>query len=332
MTGQKVQSVFFALVLIGTAGVAAGQTEELVRTIAMEPGGSLTLGNISGEIVVTGVDGNDLTIRATKRVVGRGNAGEEVLDRVEIAIEERGNRVDVEARYRRRSLLQSLGNLFGGGTHVAVDYVVTVPRGTGVSIESVSGDVSVEGVDGETRIEVVSGDVRLASLARLVEVEAVSGRLQITGASSEDAMTAETVSGRLEMDGVRAPRLEASSVSGAVALRGVESRRVEVETVSGSVTFAGALAADGRYEFESHSGGIHLTVPDGTGFELETESFSGGLRSAIPIVVGQGGPAGEVTVFEQGSRSIEGVAGDGGGRLELSTFSGDMTIEVGPVP
>ena len=330
MTGQKVQSVFFALMLIGAAGVAAGQTEELVRTIAMEPGGSLTLSNISGEIAVTGVDGNDLTIRATKRLVGRGTA--EALDRVEIAIEERGNRVDVEARYRRRSLLQSLGNLLGGRGSPAVDYVVTVPRGTGVSIESVSGDVSVEGVDGETRIEVVSGDVRLASLARLVEVEAVSGRLQITGASSEDAMTAETVSGRLDMDGVRAPRLEASSVSGAVALRGVESRRVEVETVSGSVTFAGALAADGRYEFESHSGRIHLTVPDGTGFELETESFSGGLRSAIPIVVGQGGRAGEVTVFEQGSRSIEGVAGDGGGRLELSTFSGDMTIEVGPVP
>ena len=97
------------------------------------------------------------------------------------------------------------------------------------------------------------------------------------------------------------------------------------------MTFAGALATDGRYEFESHSGDVHLTVPEGTGFEIETESFSGGLRSAIPIVVGRGDQAGEVTVFEQGSRSIEGVAGDGGGRLELSTFSGDMTIEVAPI-
>jgi DUF4097 and DUF4098 domain-containing protein YvlB len=120
-------------------------------------------------------------------------------------------------------------------------------------------------------------------------------------------------------------------VSGAVELRGVDARRVEVETVSGSVTFAGALAADGRYEFESHSGRIHLTVPDGTGFELESESFSGGLRSAIPIVVGRGDRAREVTVVESGNRSIEGVAGGGGGRLELSTFSGSTTIEVGPV-
>ena len=76
---------------------------------------------------------------------------------------------------------------------------------------------------------------------------------------------------------------------------------------------------------------IRLTVPEGTGFELESESFSGGLRSAIPIVVGRGDRAAEVTVFESGNRSIEGVAGGGGGRLELSTFSGDMRIEVGPV-
>lgn len=330
MTRLAMRSTLVAVVLIGAAGAAAGQAEELVRTIRMEPGGLLTLSNISGETTVTGVDGDDLTIRATKRLVGRGSA--ESLDRVEIEIEERGNRVEVEPRYRRRSLLRSLGNLLGGGPgSVAVDYVVTVPRGTGVTIESVSGNVTVEGVAGETRIEVVSGDVRLASLAELVEVEAVSGRVQIADVSSDDALSAETVSGRLDINTVRAPRLEASSVSGEVVLRGVESRRVEVETVSGSVTFSGALATNGRYEFESHSGGIYLTVPEGTGFELESESFSGGLRSAIPIVVGRGNRAAEVTVFESGSRSIEGVAGDGGGRLELSTFSGDMRIEVGPV-
>ena len=330
MTRQAIRSALVAVVLIGTAGAAAGQTEELVRTIRMESGGLLALSNISGETTVTGVDGDDLTIRATKRLVGRGSA--ESLDRVEIEIEERGNRVDVEPRYRRRSLLESLGNLLGGGSgSVAVDYVVTMPHGMGVTIESVSGDVTVEGVDGETRVEVVSGNVRLASLAELVEVEAVSGRVRIADVSSDDAMTVESVSGRLDIETVRAPRLEASSVSGAVALRGVDSRRVEVETVSGSVTFSGALAVDGRYEFESHSGGIRVTVPEGTGFELESESFSGGLRSAIPIVVGRGDRAGEVTVFEPGSRSIEGVAAGGGGRLELSTFSGDMRIDVGPI-
>lgn len=96
MTRQNVQIVLVAVALIGVAGVAAGQTEELVRTIPMEPGGRFSLGNVSGDITVTGVDGDDLTLRATKRVAGRGSAAD-ALDRVEIDIEERGNRIVVEA-------------------------------------------------------------------------------------------------------------------------------------------------------------------------------------------------------------------------------------------
>ena len=45
MTRQNVQLVLVAVVLIGVAGVAAGQAEELVRVISMEPGGRLTLAN-----------------------------------------------------------------------------------------------------------------------------------------------------------------------------------------------------------------------------------------------------------------------------------------------
>ena len=320
MTRQNVQIVLVSVVLIGAAGMAAAQTEELVRTIPMEPGGRFSLGNISGEITVTGVDGDDLTIRATKRVAGRGSAAADALDRVEIDIEERGNRVIVETDYprHRRSFLQSLGNLLGGGGRepfVEVDYLVTVPRGTAVAVESFDGDVTVEGVDGETRVEIVSGAGRLASLARLIEVKAFSGDLELTDVRSDDALAAGTVSGRIDIDRVRAPRLEVKSFSGAVALQGVESRCVEVETVSGSVTFDGALAADGRYEFQSHSGSVFLTVPDGSGFELDAQSFNGDLRSDIPILVGRGDPSHQTTVLAGGSRAIRGIAAAGGARL-----------------
>ena len=253
MTMKNAQIVLVAAALMGVAGAGAGQeTEELVSTIPMEPGGRFTLRNVEGEITVTGVDGDDLTIRATKRIAGRGG-DDDALDRVEIEIEERNNRVTVETDYprHRRSFLESLGDLLGGGrrerreTLVAVDYRVAMPRGAGVTIESFAGDVTVEAVDGETRVETVSGDVRLTSLARLVAVESFSGDLELTDVRASDVLTTRTVSGRIDIEKVRAPRLEVKSFSGAVALEGVESRRVQVDTVSGSVTFDGALAADG---------------------------------------------------------------------------------------
>ena len=52
MARQNVQIVLVAVALIGAAGMAAAQTEELVRTIPMEPGGRFTLSNLSGEITL----------------------------------------------------------------------------------------------------------------------------------------------------------------------------------------------------------------------------------------------------------------------------------------
>ena len=90
MAMKNAQIVLVAAALMGVAGAAAGQTEEFVRTLPMEPGGRFTLRNVEGEITVTGVDGDDLTIRATKRASRRGG-DDDALTRVEI--EERGNRV-----------------------------------------------------------------------------------------------------------------------------------------------------------------------------------------------------------------------------------------------
>ena len=282
---------------------------------------------------MTGVDGDDLTIRATKRAIRRGGV-DDALDRVEIEIEERGNQVIVETDYprHRRSFPESLGDLLGGGRRdrrepfVAVDYRVAMPRGASVTIESVAGDVTVEAVDGETRVETVSGDVRPTSLARLVAVESFAGDLELPDVRAGDALTARTVNGRIDIEKVRAPRLDVKSFSGAVALRERSLGESKVETVSGAVTLDGVFAADGRYGIRSHSGSILLTVPDGSAFELEADSFSGIVRSAIPVV---DGPTRRATGLGVGSRAIRGTAGAGGADLELFTVSGDIAISKG---
>ena len=341
MTTQFLLRTGIVALATGMAGIASGQTDEIVRTIPLAPGGQFSLGNISGDIAVTGTDSADLTLRVTKRLVdpaaASGAAARDALDRIAIEIRERGDQVSVETEYPRRGFGERLAAVFlGGDARVAVDYDVTVPRGAGVTIESISGAVTVENVDGETRIETVSGDVRLASLARLMEVEMVSGDLRMTDVGSDDELSAEAVSGRITIDGVRAPRLDVSTVSGTLALTRVEARRVDVETVSGPVTFDGPLDANGRYEFETHSGSIRVTVPAGTGFDLEAQSFSGSsFASNATITLGRGNQTIELTAPEihwgtnrDGNREIDGTVG-GGGRLELSTFSGDMTIVVG---
>lgn len=304
------------LVLLSLTGTALAQTEEVERTLTAAAGTRFDLTNISGDISIAGVAGREVTIRAIKRLRDDDatTATAAMFDRVEIDVSQRGDRIGVETEYR---------NDRGGA--ISVDYVVTLPRDLVVSVESVSGDVTLRDIDGRTQVEVVSGDLELTGLAHLVEVQAVSGQITVRDVTSEQRLSVATVSGSLTLENVRAPRLDTGSVNGSITLSNVEADRLEAETVSGAVSFAGPLANDGRYEFQSHAGRIRLTVPADAGFELEAESFSGAFRSQLPVDTGDGG---EATEFPRGNRSLDGIVNGGGARLETTTFSGSITIEV----
>ncbi|MGH7465645.1 MAG: hypothetical protein ACREK1_10760, partial [Longimicrobiales bacterium] len=78
-----------AITLAGclAAGAAAAQTretEQVDRTIAFQPGGTLRLKNFSGDIRITGVDAGEVTIHAVRR------APRERLDRIKLTIETNG--------------------------------------------------------------------------------------------------------------------------------------------------------------------------------------------------------------------------------------------------
>ena len=81
----------------------------------------------------------------------------------------------------------------------------------------------------------------------------------LLGTASVQAQPA-TVSGSVDAADIVAPRLELSSVSGHVEMVGVRSERVEAQSVSGDIEFAGPLAEAGRYELQSHSDDVRVSV------------------------------------------------------------------------
>ncbi len=98
--------------------------------------------------------------------------------------------------------------------------------------------------------------------------------------------------------------------------------RATAKSFSGDITFSGSLAKAGRYQFQSQSGEIRLTLVGTPGFELDASTFTGSVRSDFPVTVPPGQPIGG-----QGSRkSLRGVVGAGGATLSIRAFSGDITI------
>ncbi len=296
------------------------QTERFSKTFRVGPNGSLDLSNISGDIVVKAAAGGDIVIDAVKRTP-QGADAQQNLQAVTIEAVEHAGRVEVRTKYPENS----------HNNRVSVDYSVTVPPGTALNVHSISGDVHVAAVKGNVRVETISGDATVTDADQIELVKAVSGDVSVTGGGGSD-LRISTINGDLTVKNIKTRSLDASTISGDVKLNDVASDRTGVKTISGDVEYAGPLAKGGRYEFQAHSGDVHITMAGGTGAEINAETFSGDIRSDVPLTSKTGAeptppPAqpGRQRPPRLGPR-VQGTFGDGSALVTVKTFSGDVTI------
>lgn len=296
----------------------ATQTELVTRTLRLGDAGDLELANIAGDIIVTRREGQEAAVEILKTARARTEEeARELLRAVQVDIVERGTRAEIRTRYPQGEG----GRRSWRGGSVTVDLKVAAPAGTRVHARSISGSISATDIRGELALESVSGTVKIANAGRIAAAKSISGSVEIAGASSEGAIEASTASGGVVIRQVKARAIEASSISGNLLLENVDAQRIEAQTVSGDLRIGGALARNGRYELTSHSGSVQAAIAGGPGFEVEATSFSGAVRSDFPLKTrgDQGGPGHRI-------RALRGTYGDGSAVLELTTFSGSITI------
>lgn len=173
---------------------------------------------------------------------------------------------------------------------------IAVPRATATRLGVVSADAIVTGLTARTESRSVSGDIVLDRLTADVEAQTVSGDLE-----------ARELRGNLGF----------TTVSGDLTVAGGRSDRVRAKTVSGDVTMDLELAAGGGLEAHTVSGDVRTRLAQGTGVRVQVRSTSGTVDSAFPEVT---------TTRSPGSVKSSGTLGDGAGRLEVRTVSGDVSL------
>ena len=290
------------------------QTERFSRKVKVGRDARISIDNIAGSIVVTGGAGDEVSIEAVKRT--RGDRSE--LAAVRITVDERAGRVEVrtegeQSRSRR-------------GSQVSVDYTVTVPSSASADLHSVSGSMRVAGVHGSVRAETVSGNVTTTDAPKLEVAKSISGDVSLTGAAAEGDLSAASVSGSVTARGLRAHGLDLGSISGDIILSDVTCDRLGIKSVSGSVEYAGSILKGGRYEINSHSGSVRLTLANPPGFELTANSFSGTIRSDFPLIIGGDRDRDRGRRRGADNRSIRATFGDGSATVTIRTFSGDIVV------
>lgn len=280
----------------------------------------LELANISGDVSIAGSADGKVHVHGNVRVSGFGfGSPQERLNSILASppVELKGDTLRVG---RETSRLRG----------ASISYDVEVPRQTEVSVSSVSGSESIRDVAGPVRAESVSGsaraqninhEVRLSSTSGAVEADncgddvratSVSGSATVSNAKGD--VVAHSVSGQLQVTNPGG-RVEAGSSSGSIDVRGANSD-VKARASAGRLTVQGNPSGNSYWELRTVSGSVQIAVPSGANFHFSAGAVSGQIRAQIPIVI-----------EEQGKHSLRAHIGDGGGRVEIHTVSGDIEVQ-----
>jgi Toastrack DUF4097 len=304
--------LFFALTLAVLAPSSAlaqndPSSDMVERTFNVGPKGALDISNLSGSIVITGVAGEEIRVKAERQVWGDDAKG------IVIDASKTPGRVEVRTLFGRHK------------SKAEVDYTVEVPFDTSVTAHSLSGDIKVVKVRGDLQLDTTNGNIEAMGTPRLVRLKSFSGNVVVTDAGAADVLSASTVSGDLVIKSLKARGVDMVTVSGDLTLAGAWCERAQLRTVNGDVTFSGGVAKGGRYEFNSHSGDISLYLAGNQGFELSATTFSGELHTELPLkMVTRPDP--DLPEGVPHSQDIRGTFGDGSALLLVKTFSGDVSL------
>src|SRR5688572_26405469 len=238
--------------------------------------GQLDLEALSGDVTVRRGSGRELVVEIVRDSRGTSDATAKAgLDAIRAVSEERGGRVTIKTVYPNQRGRSEYS--------VNVNYIVSAPAGTRIATRSISGDTLVENIDGEVSVNTTSGDVKVTGATRVTSVSTISGEITLMNVGADGLLEANTVSGGIIANGVKARRLSLGAISGSVSAGGIESSDVKLSSVSDDVVFDGALTPRGRYEFIAQSGDVRITIDGRVGFSFEGSTFSGSVRSDLAL-------------------------------------------------
>ena len=284
---------FIPLIMIATSACAAADDEE--RSVDASPDGLVSISNTAGSIDVRGWSRNQVDVRAD---LGSG------VD--ELVVERDGDKVLVQVK-TRRSMRSS-----------STDLHVRVPENSSIELSGISAVISVAGVLGAQRLQSISGDIETMAHEADVDIETVSGDVDLEGDRRPIHVTLSTVSGDIDVDNVFGD-IKSGSVSGDLYIVDGEFNRVSMNTTSGDMVFQATLLGDGRFDVETINGDVDIKFAGEISASFDIETFNGEIRNCF-------GPEPVRTSRYAPGRELSFTEGGGSSRVIIRTLNGDLRL------
>jgi lia operon protein LiaG len=235
---------------------------------------------------------------------------------------------DSKGNHSRRITVRGDGN----GLEAHADITVRVPDGQRIALFLGVGKIEASNVNGDISLDAASGDIRMTSVGGQLHVDTGSGNVEATTATG--TLNIDTGSGDVRVTTFKGTALDIETGSGNVDGNQIESPRLDIETGSGNITVAGTKSTDlelsagsgdvevtletdvNSLDAETGSGNVTLRIPEAAGAELSLETGSGDFQVDFPV---------QLIRKEEGKLIAK--MGDGQGRIDIETGSGDVTLK-----
>jgi DUF4097 and DUF4098 domain-containing protein YvlB len=274
---MRVAVVVAATLLLAQAAGA----EETEKRAQADPRGEVVIVNVAGDVQVTGWDRNEVQVVADLSD-----------DRQRLDFKTTGARTTIE-------VVLPKGRTYEGST----DLVVHVPRNSSLETKTVSADQTIKDVRGMQRLQSVSGMIETELFNDEVEVKNVSGEVSVRGHNGKGTLRATTVSGDLRLQDI-GPQMELNTVTGDMNVRAAEVSRARIKTTNGDLELrAASLTRDVRIDAEGINGDLRFRFRGALDAEFDIQTFNGEIDNCFgpkPHRVSEYAP-GNALRFKQGN-------------------------------
>ena len=238
------RKAFFRIFVIASVSFALAATataQDFQKTYELSPDGQISIRNVSGNVIVTGYDGQAVTVNGIKE--GRDREMVQVEDLSSV------NRIELRTRYPKNCRCDA-----------SIRFEVQVPRSLRLNFDelsSASGDIEVSEVTGEVSVNTASGDVLVRDVNGTVNASTASGQMRVRGVAG--SVRAQSASGNVD---VEMTRLEGN-------------RKMEFSSASGDVNVRLPVNVDADVELSTASGEVKTNFP----LEVQSERYGPGQRA-----------------------------------------------------
>ena len=316
--------VFHALVTAAALALAGcyagpGVSGSFDKSFTVTGHTRLELNNPSGDVEVTGSTDGQVHVHGDVRANGMGfDKPQERLNETlaNPGIEQRGDTIRV-------------GKHFSNMRNLTITYKIEVPHDTEMNLSVVSGalhirnvrgPITTQGASGSIHVEQIERDAQLTSMSGSVDASDVGADVRASSASGEVTIRnakgdvrAHSLSGSVKVVNPGG-RVETDDASGSIDIEGAKFD-AKAHDVSGEVIIRGDPGEHGYWDLKTVSGSVNVYVPSSSNFRFAADAISGEIRADIPIVI-----------EEQGKHSLRAHVGNGGGRVEVHTVSGEIHV------